>query len=150
MSAGTSRSRDVIAVTRTIWARRSIEASKMKASELDQPILSRRPPHLAQNFRACALRSPHCRHRTARRLLAFNGGDLRSQPLAKGQACPRALLERFGCPAGLLSEPFEDGLALLQVAEKRSRPAVTRAALGHAVTAPPAPRVTSDTLIALA
>ena len=35
------------------------------------------------------------------------------------QACLRALLERFGCPAILLSEPFEDGLALLRVAEQR-------------------------------
>jgi len=29
------------------------------------------------------------------------------------------LLDRFGCPAICLSEPFEDGLALLRVAEKR-------------------------------
>ena len=35
------------------------------------------------------------------------------------QACLRALLERFGCPAISLSEPFEDGLALLRVAEQR-------------------------------
>jgi len=37
-------------------------------------------------------------------LLAFNGRDLRPQPLAKRQACLRALLERFGCPAISLSE----------------------------------------------
>ena len=28
-------------------------------------------------------------------------------------------MERFGCPAISLSEPFEDGLALLRVAEQR-------------------------------
>jgi hypothetical protein len=28
-------------------------------------------------------------------------------------------LERFGCPAVSLSEPFEDGLALLRIAEQR-------------------------------
>jgi len=37
----------------------------------------------------------------------------------KRQACLQALLERFGCPAVSLSEPFEDGLALLRVAEGR-------------------------------
>ena len=37
----------------------------------------------------------------------------------KRQACLQALLERFGCPAVSLSEPFEDGLALLRVAEQR-------------------------------
>jgi ATP-dependent DNA ligase len=31
-------------------------------------------------------------------LLAFNGRDLRLQPLVKRQACLRALLERFSCP----------------------------------------------------
>ena len=35
------------------------------------------------------------------------------------EACPQVLLERFGCPAVSPSEPFEDGLALLRVAEKR-------------------------------
>jgi len=35
------------------------------------------------------------------------------------QARLQALLERFGCPAVSLSEPFEDGLALLRVAEER-------------------------------
>jgi hypothetical protein len=38
-------------------------------------------------------------------LLAFNGRDLRPQPLVKRQACLQALLERFGCPAISLSEP---------------------------------------------
>ena len=49
-------------------------------------------------------------------LLAFNGRDLRPQPLVKRQACLQTLLERFGCPAVSLSEPFDDGLALLRVA----------------------------------
>jgi len=52
-------------------------------------------------------------------LLAFNGRDLRPQPLVKRQAVLRSLLERFGCPAVSLSEPFEDGPALLRVAEER-------------------------------
>jgi len=33
-------------------------------------------------------------------------------------------LERFDCPAVSLSEPFEDGLALLRVVEKRDLEAV--------------------------
>jgi hypothetical protein len=37
----------------------------------------------------------------------------------KRQASLQALLERFRCPAVSLSEPFEDGLALLRVAEER-------------------------------
>ena len=52
-------------------------------------------------------------------LLAFNGRDLRQQPLVKRQARLQVLLERFGCPAVSLSEPFDDGLALLRVAEER-------------------------------
>ena len=52
-------------------------------------------------------------------LLAFNGRDFRLQPLVKRQARLQALLERFGCPAVSQSEPFEDGLALLRVAEER-------------------------------
>jgi len=46
--------------------------------------------------------------------------DLRPQPLlVKRQARLQTLLKRFGCPAVSLSEPFEDGLALLRVAEER-------------------------------
>ena len=52
-------------------------------------------------------------------LLAFNGRDLRPQPLVKRQAVLQRLLEGFGCPAVSLSEPFEVGLALLHVAEVR-------------------------------
>jgi bifunctional non-homologous end joining protein LigD len=37
----------------------------------------------------------------------------------KRQACLQALLERCDCPAVSHSEPFEDGLALLRVAEQR-------------------------------
>jgi bifunctional non-homologous end joining protein LigD len=37
----------------------------------------------------------------------------------KQQACLRALLERFGCPAVRASEAFVDGLALLRAAEER-------------------------------
>jgi bifunctional non-homologous end joining protein LigD len=52
-------------------------------------------------------------------LLAFNSPDLRPRPLVKRQAVLQSLLERFGCPAISLSESFEDGLALLRVAEER-------------------------------
>ena len=37
----------------------------------------------------------------------------------KRPACLQGLLERSGCPAASLSEQFEDGLALLCVAEQR-------------------------------
>jgi len=62
---------------------------------------------------------PGAIHLWAFDLLAFNGRDLRLQPLVKRQARLQALLERFGCPAVSMSEPFEDGLALLRVAEQR-------------------------------
>ena len=62
---------------------------------------------------------PRTIHLWAFDLLAFNGRDLRPQPLVKRQACPQALLEHFSCPAVSLSEPFDDGLALLRVAEQR-------------------------------
>src|SRR5262249_7267963 len=62
---------------------------------------------------------PGAIHLWAFDLLAFNGRDLRQQPLVKRRARLQALLERFGCPAVSLSEPFEDGLALLRVAEER-------------------------------
>src|SRR5262249_56513206 len=52
-------------------------------------------------------------------LLALNSRDLRLQPLVKRQARLQVLLEHFACPAVSLSEPFEDGLALLRVAEER-------------------------------
>jgi ATP-dependent DNA ligase len=60
-------------------------------------------------------------------LLSFNGRDLRPQPLVKRQARLHALLERFGCPAISPSEPFEDGLALLRVAEERGLKGVVSA-----------------------
>ena len=62
---------------------------------------------------------PGAIHLWAFDLLALNDRDLRPQPLVKRQARLEALLERFGCPAVSLSEPFEDGLALLRVAEDR-------------------------------
>ena len=37
----------------------------------------------------------------------------------KRQAVLPTLLERFACPPVKLSEPFEDGLALLRAAEER-------------------------------
>jgi len=52
-------------------------------------------------------------------LLAFNGCDLRPQPLVKRQARLQALLEGFGCPVVSRSEAFEDGVALLRIAEQR-------------------------------
>ena len=65
------------------------------------------------------VKQPTMVHLWAFDLLAFNGRDLRSQPLAKRQAYLRLLMERFGCPAVSLSEHFEDGMALLRVVEAR-------------------------------
>jgi bifunctional non-homologous end joining protein LigD len=62
---------------------------------------------------------PSAIHFWAFDLLAFNGRDLRSQPLVERQACLQAFLERFGCPAICQSEPFQHGMALLRVAEER-------------------------------
>jgi len=42
------------------------------------------------------------------------------------QACLQALLDRFGCPAISLSEPFEEWLALLRLTEKRGLEDVVR------------------------
>ena len=47
---------------------------------------------------------PDALHLWAFDLLAFNGRDLRLQPLVKRQTCLQALLDRFGCPAVSLSE----------------------------------------------
>jgi ATP-dependent DNA ligase len=49
---------------------------------------------------------PNTIHLWAFDLLAFNGRDLRPQPLVKRQARLQALLERFGCPAVRPSETF--------------------------------------------
>jgi len=62
---------------------------------------------------------PNTIHLWAFDLLAFNGRDLRLLPLVKRQAVLQTLLERFACPAVSLSEPFEDGISLLRVAEQR-------------------------------
>jgi bifunctional non-homologous end joining protein LigD len=62
---------------------------------------------------------PAAIHLWAFDLLALNGDDWRPQPLVKRQTRLQALLERFGCPAISPSEPFEDGPALLRVAEER-------------------------------
>ena len=64
-------------------------------------------------------------------LLAFNGRDLRLHPLAKRQACLQVLMERFGCPAVSLSQPFEDGVALLRVAEQRDLEGVVSKRASH-------------------
>jgi len=71
------------------------------------------------NFARLPWTRPGTIHLWAFDLLAFNGRYLRPRPLMKRQARLQALLERFGCTAVSLSEPFEDGLALLRVAEER-------------------------------
>ena len=71
------------------------------------------------DFIRLQMRWPGAVHLWAFEPLAFNGRDLRPQPLVKRQGCLQALLDRFDCPAVSLSEPFEDGLALLRVAEAR-------------------------------
>jgi bifunctional non-homologous end joining protein LigD len=59
------------------------------------------------------------RERRSAHNVAFNGRDLRLQLLVTRQACLQTLLERFGCPAALCLNLFEDGLALLRVVEER-------------------------------
>jgi len=51
-------------------------------------------------------------------LLALNGKDIRKWSQEARQGRLQALLTRFDCPAVLCSEPFNDGLTLLRVAEK--------------------------------
>jgi bifunctional non-homologous end joining protein LigD len=51
-------------------------------------------------------------------LLALDGKDLRKLPLEARQRRLRALVRRFDCPVLLHSEAFDDGKALLRVAEK--------------------------------
>jgi bifunctional non-homologous end joining protein LigD len=51
-------------------------------------------------------------------LLVLNSKDLRNWSLEGRQGRLQSLLSRFGCPAVLRSESFNDGQALLRVAEK--------------------------------
>jgi bifunctional non-homologous end joining protein LigD len=51
-------------------------------------------------------------------LLALDGKDLRKLALEARQRRLRALVRRFDCPVLLHSEAFDDGQALLRVAEK--------------------------------
>jgi bifunctional non-homologous end joining protein LigD len=51
-------------------------------------------------------------------LLALNSKDLRKWSLEARGGRLQTLLNRFRCPAVLCSEPFNDGQALLRVAEK--------------------------------
>ena len=51
-------------------------------------------------------------------LLAINGRDWRPNGLEKRQERLDALLTRFDCPAVLMSKSFDDGAALLRIAEK--------------------------------
>jgi len=89
-------------------------------SLLDGDIVANDPDG-ARTSLACILRwaRPSAIRLWAFDLLALNSRDLRLQPLVKRQARLQVLLERFACPAVSLSEPFDDGLALLRVAEER-------------------------------
>jgi bifunctional non-homologous end joining protein LigD len=51
-------------------------------------------------------------------LLTLNGRDWRPYGLEKRQARLDVLLARFDCPAVLMSKAFDDGAALLRIAEK--------------------------------
>ena len=51
-------------------------------------------------------------------LLALDGKDLRKLPLEARQRRLQVLVRRFDCPVLLHSEAFDDGEALLRVAEK--------------------------------
>jgi bifunctional non-homologous end joining protein LigD len=91
-----------------------------RSAVLDGEIVAKDPDG-RPNFARLQLRSRESQpiHLWAFDLLALNGRDLRPQPLMKRQACLQVLLERFGCAAVTPSELFEDGLALLRVAEER-------------------------------
>jgi hypothetical protein len=69
-------------------------------------------------------------------LLAFNGRDLRAQPLMKRQAALQGLLERFGCPAISLSEPFGYGPLLSHAQPRQAILAATVTQSGCGADAP--------------
>jgi bifunctional non-homologous end joining protein LigD len=63
-------------------------------------------------------RQPAALHIWAFDLLALDGKDLRKWSLEARQRRLQALVSRFACPVLLASEAFNDGDALLRVAEK--------------------------------
>ena len=73
-------------------------------------------PDFAELHRRTA--APGMLHLWAFDLLAINGRDWRPYGLEKRQARLDMLLARFDCPAVLMSKSFDDGAALLRIAEK--------------------------------
>ena len=104
----------IVQELRELPAKTAVLDGKVVASDVDG-----RPNFARLHLSRWAKPGPAAIHLWAFDLLAFNGRDLRPQPLMKRQAVLQALLGRFGCPAVSLSEPFEDGPALLRVAEER-------------------------------
>jgi bifunctional non-homologous end joining protein LigD len=104
----------IVQELRELPARAAVLDGEVVASDID-----RRPNFARLHLSRWTKPGPTAVHLWAFDLLSFNGSDLRLQPLVRRQECLQVLLERFGCPAVSLSEHFDDGLALLRVAEQR-------------------------------
>jgi bifunctional non-homologous end joining protein LigD len=108
---------------RFAWIAQLLRELPAKAAVLDGEVVASdadgRPNFARLYLSRWGRPGPAAIHLWAFDLLALNGRDLRPLPLVKRQASLQALLERFGCPAVSLSEPFDEGQAVLRVAERR-------------------------------
>ena len=93
-----------------------LAASNLSAGNGATPI--ERPPHPSSCSVAPFVPQRWQRAQARSISLELNGKDWRPQPLVKRQARLDALLARFDCPAVLMSKSFDDGAALLRIAEK--------------------------------
>lgn len=106
----TSRFADIAYVLRDLPARSAILDGEIVASNRAGV-----PDFVELHRRTVA---PGMLHLWAFDLLALNGRDWRPYGLEKRQARLDTLLARFDYPAVLMSKSFDDGPALLRVAEK--------------------------------
>jgi bifunctional non-homologous end joining protein LigD len=105
----TSRFADMAYLMRDLPAKTAILDAELVASDRAGV------PDFAELHRRTA--APGMLHMWAFDLLELNGKDWRPQPLVKRRARLEILLARFDCPAVLMSKAFNDGAALLRVAE---------------------------------
>jgi bifunctional non-homologous end joining protein LigD len=120
----TSRFADIAYLLRDLPARSAILDGELVASNPAGV-----PDFVGLHRRTTA---PGMLHMWAFDLLALNGRDWRPYGLEKRQARLQALLERFDCPAVLPSKAFDDGEALLRVAEKHKLEGVVSKRRGSA------------------
>jgi bifunctional non-homologous end joining protein LigD len=106
----TTRFADIAYLLRDLPAKTAILDGELVASDRAGV------PDFAELHRRTA--APGMLHLWAFDLLELNGKDWRAQPLVKRQARLDTLLARFDCPAVLMSKSFDDGQALLRIAEK--------------------------------